>query len=407
MQYISRTIERSIIEASKHYSAVLVVGPRQVGKTTTFRHLMEKDRNFVTLDDFEARKLAKTDPEMFLSKHPTPILIAEVQYAPQLFSYIKIAIDNGAAPGSFWMTCSHAFHMMELAQESLAGRVAIMYMSSLSQHEMYGNGEHTPFEVNVDMFKERAKVGAKANISETYERIWKGSLPDSISGKYPDRDMFYSSYLQTYVQRDIGNMVDRIDSLTFADFVRAAAFRVGQLLNIDDIAQSVGITRITAKRWLGLMEQSGVIFYLRPYSNNLLKRTIKTPKMYFFDTGLVAYLTKHPSPEILMNGSINRAILENYVVSEIIKSYTSNGKKPLIYYYRDRDSKGIDMIIESDGRLHPIEIKKTTSPSASDAQVFKVLDSGSVPRGTGAIICTNEELTEIDKTTLIVPIWTI
>lgn len=407
MQYIGRTIEKTIIETSKHYSAVLITGPRQVGKTTTLRYLMEKDRNFVTLDDFEARKLAKTDPEMFLSKHPTPILISEVQYAPQLFSYIKIAIDNGAAPGSFWMTCSHAFHMMELAQESLAGRVAIMHMASLSQHEMYGNGEHTPFEVNVDMLKERAKVGAKANISETYERIWKGSLPGNISGKYPDRDMFYSSYLQTYVQRDIGNMVDRIDSLTFADFVRAAAFRVGQLLNIDDIAQSVGITRITAKRWLGLMEQSGVIFYLRPYSNNLLKRTIKTPKMYFFDTGLVAYLTKHSSPEALMNGAISETILENFVVTEIIKSYTNNGKQPSVYYYRDRDAKEVDMVIESDGKLHPIEVRSSASPPASDAQAFKVLDSGSVPRGTGAIICSNEELVEIDKTTLIVPIWMI
>jgi len=407
MQYISRTIEKSILEASKYYSAVLVTGPRQVGKTTTFRHLMEEGRNYVTLDDLEARKLARTDPEMFLSIHSAPILIDEVQYAPQLFSYIKIAIDNDAAPGSFWMTGSQAFRLMELAQESLAGRVAIMHMTSLSQHEIYSGGEHTPFEINVDMLKERTKTGAKASIGEIYERIWKGSLPGNISGKYPDRDMFYSSYLQSYIQRDIGDMVDRIDSLMFADFVRAAACRTGQLLNINDIAQDVGITHITAKRWLGLMEQSEVIFYLRPYSNNLLKRTIKTSKMYFFDTGLVAYLTKYSSPEILMNGAMNGAILENYVVSEIIKSYTSNGKQPLTYYYRDKDTKEVDMVLESDGEIHPIEIKKTASPSASLSGAFKVLDSGSMPRGTGAIICAKEELSAIDKTALIVPIWMI
>lgn len=232
-------------------------------------------------------------------------------------------------------------------------------------------------------------------------------MPGSISGKYPNRDMFYSSYLQSYIQRDIGDMVDRIDALLFADFVRAAACRAGQMLNIHDIALDVGVTDDTAKRWLRLMEQSEVIFYLRPYSNNLLKRTIKTPKIYFFDTGLVAYLTKYSSPEILMNGAINGAILENYTVAETIKSYLNNGKKCFIHYYRDKDSKEIDMVIESDGELHPFEIKKSSSPGTELASAFKVLDSGSVPRGIGAILCTKEDFSAIDRTALIVPIWMI
>ena len=407
MNYIKRDIEKIILEISLSYSAILVTGPRQIGKTTTLRHLINDGRNYVTLDDLEARRMAQSDPELFLSIYKAPILIDEVQYAPQLFSYIKIAVDNGAAPGSYWMTGSQAFRLMELAQESLAGRVAILHMSSLSQHEIYGSGEHKPLEIDISKLQERASAGTKTDINGIYERIWKGSLPGSISGKYPNRDVFYSSYLQSYVQRDIGDMVDRIDTLLFADFVRAAACRAGQMLNTHDIAMDVGVTDDTARRWLRLMEQSGIIFYLRPYSNNLLKRTIKTPKMYFFDTGLVAYLTKYSSPEILMNGAINGAILENYVVAETIKSYTNNGKECFIHYYRDKDTKEIDMVIESDGQLHPFEIKKSSSPKAELAGIFKVLDSGSVPRGVGAIVCTKEDFSAIDRSTLIVPIWMI
>lgn len=407
MNYIKRDIEKIIIEASRSYSAVLITGPRQVGKTTTLRLLMDERRNYVTLDDLEARKLARTDPELFLSIHPAPVLIDEVQYAPQLFSYIKIAVDNGGSPGSYWMTGSQAFRLMELAQESLAGRVAILHMSSLSQHEISGSGEHKPFEISLDKVRERTLTGEKTDVKGIYERIWKGSMPGSISGKYPNRDMFYSSYLQSYIQRDIGDMVDRIDALLFADFVRAAACRAGQMLNIHDIALDVGVTDDTAKRWLRLMERSEVIFYLHPYSNNLLKRTIKTPKMYFFDTGLVAYLTKYSSPEILMNGAINGAVLENFVVAETIKSYTNNGRECLIHYYRDKDGKEIDMVIESDGELHPFEIKKSASPGTALTGAFKALDSGSIPRGVGAILCTKEEFSAVDRMALIVPIWMI
>ena len=407
MSYITRTIEKLIVEVSQSYSAVLVTGPRQVGKTTTLRQLAGEGRNYVTLDDLEARKMAQTDPELFLSIHSAPVLIDEVQYAPQLFSYIKIAVDNGAAAGSYWMTGSQAFRLMELAQESLAGRVAILHMTSLSQHEIYGSGEHWPLEIGIDILKERALTGTKTDVKGIYERIWKGSMPGSISGKYPNRDVFYSSYLKSYIQRDIRDMVGRIDAMLFADFVRAAACRTGQMLNVHDIAKDVGVSDDTAKRWLRLMEQSEVIFYLRPYYNNLLKRTIKTPKMYFFDTGLVAYLTKYSTPEILINGAINGAILENYVVAETIKSYTNNGKECLMHYYRDKDTKEIDMIIESDGQLHPFEIKKTSSPSPALANTFRLLDASSVPRGVGAILCTKEEFSAMDRSVLIVPIWMI
>jgi len=408
MEYIKRDIDSLVLEVSKSYSAVIITGPRQVGKTTTLRRLLDEGRRFVSLDDKENRQLAQLDPEMFLSLHPAPVIIDEVQYAPELFPYIKMEIDNGAPPGSYLMTGSQMYQLMKLAGESLAGRIAILRMSGLSQHEIYGSGECLPFSVNLRDLQKRAASGSPTDAHGQYERIWKGSLPAHISGKHSNRDVFYSSYIDSYIDRDIKDMVDLKNEYLFRDFVRAAACRAGEMLNVHAIASDVGVSDDTAKMWLGYMEISGVIFYLRPFSNNLLNRTIKkTPKLYFFDTGLVAHLTKYSSPEILMNGAINGAILENYVVSEIIKTYTNNGFPYYAHYYRDIDSKEIDMILESDGILHPIEIKKTASPPTELASAFKVLDKASISRGAGAVICTKKELSALDKGTMIVPVWTI
>jgi len=407
LDYIIRDIEKVITEVSEYYAAVLLTGARQVGKTTTFMKLADSGRRYVTLDDMENRRIAQNDPALFLDINPPPLLIDEVQYAPELFSYIKIAVDKGAKPGSFWMTGSQAFKLMELARESLAGRVAILKMSSLSQHEIYGSGEHLPFKLDFTSLQERSKYGSQTDTKGQYERIWKGSMPGLISGKFPNRDIFYSSYIQSYIERDIRDMMTKVDSLIFADFIRAAACRAGQMLNTHDVALDVGVTDDTAKRWLQMLEKSGIIFFLRPYSNNLLKRTIKTPEMYFLDTGLVVYLTKYSTAEILMNGAINGAILENYVVSEITKSYTNNGQECLAHYYRDKDSKEIDLILESDGELHPLEIKKTASPALEIANAFKIIDASSIPRGNGAVICTKSEFSALNRQTAIVPVWTI
>lgn len=355
----------------------------------------------------EERKLAKQDPAFFLQMHDLPVLIDEVQYAPELFSYIKIAIDNGAAPGSFWLTGSQAFHMMELAQESLAGRTALLHMPGLSAHEIYGSGDAVPFSVDIEALKARKNTGEPANLEGIYQRIWKGSLPGYVSGKFTDRNVFYSSYLQTYIDRDVSEMVALTDKLLFQDFIRAAACRVGQMLNIHDIAQDVGVSDDTAKRWLQVLEKSDIIFYLRPYSNNLLKRTVKTPKMYFFDTGLVAYLTRYSSPDILQNGALNGAILENYVVSEILKSYQNNAQDCLLWYYRDKSCNEIDMVMESDGQLHPLEIKRSVNPGSELVGAFSILDKGNVPRGTGAVLCMRPELSAINSQNYIIPVWMV
>lgn len=408
MSYIQRTLEKKVLEISREYSCLLLIGPRQVGKSTMLEHLMEgTPRTKVSLDDTEDRKLAKTDPALFLELHPAPVLIDEVQYAPELFSYIKIRVDNGALPGSYWLTGSQSFRLMELAQESLAGRTAILHMSALSQSELYGDGETSPLSLELSSLQSRKEHLAPANVLEMYQRIWQGAMPGHRSGKFTDRDVFYSSYIQSYIDRDVSDMIQGVDKLMYADFIRAAACRASQMLNIHDIASDVGVSDDTAKRWLQVMEKSEVIFFLRPYSNNLLKRTVKTPKMYFFDTGLVAYLTRYSNPEILMNGAINGAILENYTVAEIVKTYHNSGKECIMHYYRDKDSNEIDLVIESDGELHPLEIKKTVNPGTELVSAFKVLDKASVSRGVGAILCMRHELSAIDRKAYVVPIWMI
>ena len=410
MKKFTRGLKSKIIALNKEYSCILLTGARQVGKSTLFKDIheeLEEEREFVTLDDLEERSLAKNDPAMFLQLHSAPLMIDEVQYAPELFSYIKMAIDNGAAPGSFWLTGSQAFVLMDLAKESLAGRVAVLRLPPLSQNEIYGKSESTPFTIDLVQLKGRKKINAPADLTDIYDRIWQGSMPGLMSEKYTDREVYYSSYLQTYIDRDVSELIQGVDKLAFRDFIRSAACRIGEVLNIHGIAGDVGISDETAKRWLQILEKSDIITLLRPYSNNALHRTIKTPKLYFYDTGLVAYLTKYSSADILANGALAGHILENYVVVEIMKSYQNAAKEPMFWYYRDRDNKEVDMILESDGQLHPIEVKRSTNPSTELANAFKVLDKATVPRGQGAIICLKSDLSAIDSNNLIVPIWMI
>lgn len=407
MRYIARNLEKVVLEVTKEYPVVLVTGPRQVGKTTMLQKLMEgTDRNYVSLDDLNERNLAKTDPEMFLQLHKSPILIDEVQYAPELFVYIKIHVDKYHNAGDFWLTGSQVFKLMSGIQESLAGRVAVLSLTSLSQAEICG-GEMQPFTLDIEKLSARRKERTAADTGVIFDWIFRGSMPAIVSEKNSNSQIFYSSYLTTYIERDVREVSDAIDSLKFLHFITAVAARCGQILNIAEIARDADINQKQAKNWLGVLETLGLIFYLHPYSNNMLKRLVKTPKLYFYDTGLVCYLTKWSSAETLQSGAMNGAILVNYVVAEIRKTYLNCGKDPYMYYYRDKDAREIDIILEHDGVLNPIEIKKSANPGSELIKVFKLLDKSSAKRSKGAVVCMKPELSAIDRENYIVPVWII
>ena len=405
MKYIERSLEKPLKKLLNEYACTLIIGPRQVGKSTIIEHISgNKKREFVTLDNLNERRLAKDDPQMFLKLHNTPIVIDEVQYAPELFSYIKIEIDKGAKPGTFILTGSQSFKLMKLAKESLAGRVAIINMSNLSQAEIYGYN-NKKFLLEIDDLKKRNNK--EYDIKNIYERIFEGSMPALVSGKYTNSKLYFNSYITTFIERDILDEIKGVDKFLFSDFIRSCACRVSQVLNIHSIASEVGISDDTAKRWLYALEKSEVIYFLHPYSNNLLKRTIKTPKLYFFDTGVVVNLTKQSSPEVLMNDAISGAILENYVINEILKTFKNELEEPLAYYYRDTNGNEIDLCLIYDNKIHPIEIKRTSTPDKKMIKSFHLLDNLNIKMGNGALICFADKLSAFDKNNFIIPVYMI
>lgn len=409
MDYIKRNMENVFLRLNEQYPVILITGPRQVGKTTMLQELTareRRDRTYVSLDDLNERALAKTDPAMFFQLHKPPIFIDEVQYAPELFTYIKMQVDKTQRAGDFWLTGSQLFKLMEGVQESLAGRVALLHLSPLSQQEVYSKLTGA-FTLELEQLTVRQAAISPVTTPELFGRIFLGGMPALVSQKIQDRNIFYASYLSTYLERDVRELSGAIDSLKFLNFITAVAARVSQLVNYKGIADDCDIDQLTVKAWLRILETLGIIFYLHPYSNNVLKRTVKTPKLYFYDTGLVCYLTKWSSAETVMNGAMNGALLENYVVSEIQKSYQNIGMPSYLYYYRDRDAKEIDMLMERDGTLYPIEIKKTVAPEKRMIANFSVIEKSALRRGTGAILCMSEKLGAFDCENLIVPIGLI
>lgn len=405
MSYIQRTMEPLIRSLMQEYSAILITGPRQVGKSTLLQHILGQENQSisqVTLHDLTERQLAISDPAMFFQLHQPPVLIDEVQYAPELFSYIKIMIDQEAPAGSFLLTSSQQFSSFD-SNTSLAGRVTILQLSSITQGELDTCVEQ-PFSLDLTYWMEREKLIAPKSILSIFNEIQQGSMPALVDGRFSNSGIYYASYIQTYIERDVRRLLGDVDAIQFSDFIRAVAARCSQTLNVASIARDVGIRPDKAKLWLSVLEKSGIIFYLHPYSNNQLKRTVKFPKLYCHDCGLIAYLTKWSSPETMEAGAMAGAFLENFVVSQIWKSYLNAGIDAPLYYYRDHDVKEIDLIIEADGKLHPLEIKKTATPQKSMVKNFSVLDRSSVPRGTGALICASEKVSALDSDTLVIPI---
>jgi len=388
---LNRTLAQTIHHISQNFPVLMVTGPRQVGKTTLLAMCSEGKRAYVTLDDMDMRQLAQQDPALFLQTWPAPVTIDEVQYAPQLFSAIKMAVDKDPSNGQFWLTGSQKFQLMQGLTESLAGRVAIVDLLGLSQAESQGRAQLSqPFLPTSDWIAQARAIAKPQSLQSFYAQIWLGAYPRLQTQGAQSRDVFYRSYVQTYVQRDVRELLKVSDPLSFHRFLRVVAARTGQLLNYTHLANEVDIDSKTAKAWLSVLEASGLVYLLQPYHRNLTKRMIKSPKLYFLDTGLAAYLTKWSSPESLEAGSMSGAILETWAVAEILKSYWHNGKEAPLYFYRDTDQKEIDLLIESDDVIYPIEIKKTATPSTQANQAFSAAANLGKTVGHGAVLCLTQ-----------------
>ena len=403
--YLPRTLEGFAKTAAGQFPVMLVTGARQVGKTTFLRHLSEPERTYVSMDDPLVLDLARREPALFLQRFRPPMLIDEIQYAPELLPHIKMEVDSARQPNLFWLTGSQQFHLMRGVSESLAGRIAILQLLGFSRREMIGlSQEDRPFIPTPAEITDRERTGGVLGLRDLYNLIWRGSLPAIALNSQMDRDLFYGSYIQTYLQRDVRDLARVGDELAFLRFLRMAASRTGQLLNLSEFARDADTAVNTAKTWLSILQASGIVYLLEPYHTNVSKRLIKTPKLYFLDTGLCAYLTEWSSPETLEAGAMSGPILETWVISELLKSYLHNGKQPPFYYYRDKDKREIDLLIVQNGVVHPLEIKKTASPAVADIRAFGALEKLGMSVGPGGIICLAQQSLPLTESTTAIPI---
>lgn len=387
------------------FGAVLVAGPRQVGKTTMLERLTS-DIGYVTLDDPIIRASAEEESGTFFKDNPPPVFIDEIQKAPALFDQIKLYLDRDRKKGQFFMCGSQQFKMMKGVSESLAGRIGLVTLLGFSMRESYGIACDTPFLPTEEYFAERKGQLADISYDEVWNRIHRGSMPELHDNPDFNWQMFYGAYVRTYIDRDVRELSEIGDTVKFTKFMVAAAASTGQLLNLTSLARDIGISQPTAERWLSILVASNIVYLLQPYSNNITKRAIKTPKLYFLDTGLAAYLTKWNTPDVLKNGAMAGAFFESFVVSEIIKSYYNRGiMEPPIYFYRDKDMNEIDLLIEENGTLYPIEMKKHADPQKRDVQAFAVLERiPGIQRGPGGVVCLYDKLITWQGIDKVIPI---
>ena len=404
MKYYRRSIEQVINEYKEQFPILLLTGPRQVGKSTLFKELFREEYKYFSLDDPILKEQLISDPRLFLKNNPEKLIIDEVQYAPSIFPYLKMKVDENREDGMYLMTGSQAFVLMKNVSETLAGRVGILELQGISLREQFDIEFNKPFIPNEEYISEREK-----NITEytdLWQRIHRGYMPELVFNDKKKWEFFYSSYVQTYIERDVRDLINISDESKFLKFMISLASRSGELLNYGAVANEVGVSNETVKRWVSVLRTSRIIYLMEPYFNNHLKRVIKTPKIYFMDVGLLAYLTKWPTPETLANGAKAGNIFETFVVSEIIKSYLNAGIiNPPIYFYRDKDKKEIDLIIEEAEKIYPIEIKMSASPDKEMAKNFSVL-KGKIDKeiGTGIIICQYDNKVYLSEDILVLPI---
>ena len=400
-----RHAKEAIGKLSQMFGAVLVTGARQVGKTTLLVEAAA-GASYVTLDDPVSLSTAKEFSGTFFMDYPPPVFVDEIQYAPDLFPQIKILLDRYRKKGQFYLSGSQQFRMMKHVGESLAGRLGILNLPGLSLREYFHVPFNEPFIPTDDYFSLRRKTVAEISYPAVWQIIQRGSMPELCANPDFDWRMYYGAYVRSYIERDVRDLSQVGDMAKFVKFMTVAASRTGQLLNVASMARDVGISQPTAEHWLSIMAASNLVYLLQPYHNNISKRTIKTPKLYFLDTGLAAYLTRWNTPDVLRNGAMAGAYFETFVISEVIKSYANRGVLDVpLYFYRDRDGNEIDLLIEDGATLYPVEIKKHADPDKRDVAKFGILDKiKGVTRGQGGVICLYDSLATLMGNDKAIPI---
>ena len=409
--YITRNIEQTINRISNQFKVLLLTGARQVGKTTLLKHMAQDSRRtYVTLDDLAVRSLALSDPALFLQRYTPPLLIDEIQYAPQLLSYIKIYADNGVHNGDIWLTGSQRLPLMQGVTESLAGRVGIIDLQGLSANEINGTDNTDPFLPEVELLFNRMNYAQKQSLKEIYKLIWQGSMPAMYNGGEQDWQSYYASYVQTFLQRDVMKLLQINDEMVFFRFLCAAAGQTGKMINYAELAKAAEISAPTAKQWIKTLEAAGIIYLLQPFMPQGAKYIVKAPKLYFFDPGLAAYLTRWLNADALEAGAASSEFFETWVVTEIYKSYANKGIVPPLYYLRNFNGKEIELIIWQNGTAYPIAVKKSAYPNKA-VKTFAILEpvsaAAKIQIGAGGIVCLIDDLLPASDNLYYIPAWVL
>lgn len=382
-------IKRGILDTLKKYSAaypcLLLTGARQVGKSTLLQKLRPKGMEYVTLDDFAALDAARRDPAAFLEMHPAPLMIDEIQYAPELFRAIKKKVDEHRRAGMYWMSGSQRFSLMQNASESLAGRVGVVELCTLSQREILRAAQESPFNPTkpLEAFAPKRTCG----MAKLYERIWLGGFPEMFSNPAMTRDVFFPSYVQTYIERDVNALTQVGNRGAFFKLLRSAAARTGQTLSYSALAQDSGVSVQTAKRWVSILATSGIIYLLEPYAVRTTQRLVKSPVLHFMDTGLCAWLLDIESPRALMNDIMAGHFLETWVFGQLWRSYANAGLKPRLNFFRNAKGAEVDLLLERGGVLYPMEVKRSLHPVADDLKGMRSIPDSSAKIGKGIVFC--------------------